>query len=478
MASADMVSFSGVEGAKDDRQIELSGRDELVAKIRVSIRDKQYKQADDIAESAIMEHGELLAILFEYAMAARVRGDWPAALMRGLRLRELFPQDAAGHLIAGLSLVRMRRFADAESTLSVAISQFHDNPDIAFEYASCVTGDQAKILARWREVNARFPAHPMAMAKLAHAYRQAGDLPSAFNVISEALKQFPDDFEIGIAAAWIASGQERWAESLGIWEKLKARFPNNEAVRTGYGYTLTRAGLAQAELSGPEPLSSHAVLKKPAPDSAILMSGFESLGNNCEFGIVQRHFGAEPLGLLRWTAVAPNELSLALAENLCGIGDPKQTILELRGREYVTRDAKYGMAMHTFIEQQEQTADKLFPKLCRRLSYLKSKLIEDLTEGTKIFVYKDAQIKLGQAQALAAAIQKYGNAELLVVFPDTTGAKVSTVERQGANLLFGYVEHFSTAQLGWNCPFETWLAICTQAKRLSEVHRSPMSCRE
>src|SRR5436305_104536 len=37
-----------------------------------------------------------------------------------------------------------------------------------------------------------------------------------------------------------------------------------------------------------------------SPSFHDLATRFESLGDNCEFGILQRLEGAEPLGLLRW----------------------------------------------------------------------------------------------------------------------------------------------------------------------------------
>lgn len=36
-----------------------------------------------------------------------------------------------------------------------------------------------------------------------------------------------------------------------------------------------------------------------------LVARFESLGDNCEFGLVQRHFGAEPVGVFRFPTPKP-----------------------------------------------------------------------------------------------------------------------------------------------------------------------------
>jgi hypothetical protein len=55
-----------------------------------------------------------------------------------------------------------------------------------------------------------------------------------------------------------------------------------------------------------KPEEALAVLGLPDLDAVRgFFPGFENLGGNCEFGLVQRHFGAEPLSLLRWTATPP-----------------------------------------------------------------------------------------------------------------------------------------------------------------------------
>ena len=48
-------------------------------------------------------------------------------------------------------------------------------------------------------------------------------------------------------------------------------------------------------------------------DARAIVTQFESLGgtgHGCEFGLFQRHFGAEPLGLLRWADLSPELLPL------------------------------------------------------------------------------------------------------------------------------------------------------------------------
>ena len=51
---------------------------------------------------------------------------------------------------------------------------------------------------------------------------------------------------------------------------------------------------------------------------------FESMGHNCEFGLVQRHFGAEPLGLLRWNAISVEDVILGIEQQFEGVGNPER----------------------------------------------------------------------------------------------------------------------------------------------------------
>src|SRR5690348_3255112 len=68
-----------------------------------------------------------------------------------------------------------------------------------------------------------------------------------------------------------------------------------------------------------------------------LMLAFESLGDNCEFGLVQRQAGAEPLGLLRFTGIfLPIEVRLqklvaALEHRFEGLAAPTSLMIYPEG---------------------------------------------------------------------------------------------------------------------------------------------------
>src|SRR5271157_2790486 len=81
---------------------------------------------------------------------------------------------------------------------------------------------------------------------------------------------------------------------------------------------------------------------------------FESLGGGslnangwafgCEFGFWQRSLGVEPLGLLRWASIAPNDLLRGLDSGFAGVDD----IADIEAREHTGSDwgitqRKYGM---------------------------------------------------------------------------------------------------------------------------------------
>ncbi|HEY4041326.1 MAG TPA: WcbI family polysaccharide biosynthesis putative acetyltransferase, partial [Rhodopila sp.] len=98
------------------------------------------------------------------------------------------------------------------------------------------------------------------------------------------------------------------------------------------------------------------------------------------------------------------------------------------------------------------------------------KLIEDLEAGDKIFVYKNIQRNLTDAELvrLHAAVRKYGNSTLLYIrYADETHPN-GTVEARAPGLLVGFIDHFafSPEDKPLGSAHESLYAICQKAYRM------------
>ena len=78
---------------------------------------------------------------------------------------------------------------------------------------------------------------------------------------------------------------------------------------------------------------------------------------------MQRRFGVEPLGLLRWGNITPKGLIKAMEERFEGIGDVSRTVIKAIGQNYSLMDRTYEMGMQTFISTYTEAAETLLPKL-------------------------------------------------------------------------------------------------------------------
>ena len=148
---------------------------------------------------------------------------------------------------------------------------------------------------------------------------------------------------------------------------------------------------------------------------------FESLGgtgHGCEFGLFQRSFGAEPLGLLRWADLSHDLLASALELRFEGVGLPENTgaFCPDGSDEWWTRDTRYWMAMRTFVKTADASLERMTTAVCRRLQFLRRKLIEDLETGAKIFVFKNLQRNLTQSELerLHAAVRAFGDFDAIL----------------------------------------------------------------
>jgi len=204
---------------------------------------------------------------------------------------------------------------------------------------------------------------------------------------------------------------------------------------------------------------------------------FEGLGGTsqgCEFGLVQREFGAEPVGLLRWTGMTALSLAAALEADFEGVGTPEQTILDYfqwpTHREYRTEDRRFFINMHTWVKEDEKPYDAMFRMMCRRLTFLREKLLDDLTRAEKIFVFKmgDHICTTEEIGRIHAALRRRGPNTLLYVRIADDAHPSGMVERIRDGLLIGYISHFNQSPDGEVRPvaFDEWRAICREALRI------------
>jgi tetratricopeptide (TPR) repeat protein len=380
------------------------------------------------------------------------------------------PDRFEGPLGQATALRNLRRFDEADAVLLAAMPRFPALSVLAANYAvnADARGDRAMALSRWRRVVEQFPDVAIGYAGVGAALKACGDFADANRVLAEAIQRFPEDANLEINHAWVAEAEQDWPEALARWRRLLTRFPNHPAIRNGVSEAAMKAQLAafdQANVSfleHPEP--------GPADLSRDVLMQFEALGENCELGFVQRHFGAEPLSLLRWAGISCQSLIAALDTCFAGVGDPEHTVMELNpyNHEYFTRDLRYGMNMHSFLHEDSAKRNNIYQSMCRRLTFLKDKLLRELAEAEKIFVYSTAQRMTDQdLHALFGALQRHGPVTLLHVCPSDDPQSAGQVISVQAGLLIGFLDRVGYDGKRWDISFQHWLTVCQRARAMA-----------
>jgi tetratricopeptide (TPR) repeat protein len=457
----------------------------------------------------------------EAALARRAedRGDWEAAERGWEALIDRFPARWEGYRGKIAMLARSGRPDQADALLERAAPGFPDDQDAIHDRARLAERrrDWPAAEAGWRRFVAANQAMPWAWRELARALRQLERLGDAAAVLEDALGRFPAEPELALEAALVARRQGRgeaadgviaaalarrdtdpalhealglnamaredWPLALARFQAALRRFPADERFRQRVYEVRLRLADSGAD-SGAEAAAGDRAPEDRAPEDRAedraedreLVSAFESLGgggHGCEFGIFQRHFGAEPLGLLRWADIYQDQLARALETEFAGVGEAEFTQLFVPdgAAEYWTVDTRYHMAMRCFVPVADVPYERMTRQVIRRLRFLRAKLIEDLREARKIFVYKNMKRDLTEAELarLHAACRRYGDNTLLYIRYQDATHPAGEVRRAAPGLLVAAVEHFShtpDTDLFIGPATEPLLAICRRAHAL------------
>jgi hypothetical protein len=205
--------------------------------------------------------------------------------------------------------------------------------------------------------------------------------------------------------------------------------------------------------------------------SGTLLQRFESLGDNCEFGFVQRRNGCENGGLLRWSISPLDKLifcfkarfkDLYLFENL----EPSAPDM--------VQDVATGLIFHTQMRSNngqfllaEGARREIYTHEKRKIDYLLDKFLVKIRRPDTICVYKrNSGISDAEAICLQDSMNELARSNLLIVRATDDSAKWGTVDCFGSKSFVGFIDEFAPYSAADHVSTSIWNQLIQNADRL------------
>ena len=334
-------------------------------------------------------------------------------------IRAIQPDGRSGYCNLTTAAYHSGRLREAERILVRALETFEPIPHILFEHALCAARSARPIaeqIHRWERFRQAAPEVLDGYYAGAAAQLSAGNDAKAMQLTLEGLKRFP--------------------EHQGLLD-LANEIQESTAI-------VQQAGLSDST------------------EARKLLKRFESLGWSCEFGIVQRRFGLEQLGLLRFTNMSEKPLIKAFEDKFKGFADSTQIkIIRNESKEYLLHVLCYEFGMHTYIYDDHVNVSELQARMARQLSFLRTKLLDDLATGEKIFVQVGSpQTSTEDLQRLATEFRKSSASPLLFVRVGTQDSDTGTITEIAPRILLGYISRRGIWPEHQDIAYAEWLSLC------------------
>ena len=202
----------------------------------------------------------------------------------------------------------------------------------------------------------------------------------------------------------------------------------------------------------------------PTLSDSELVVQFESIGDNCELGMVQRRAGVEPLGLLRFAGVPLRNLVRGLNARFANIDDPRHIRLNVEHGEYMVKLTKYDFNFHAHVKAGEMAPEALHRQQVRTIGFLARKLMADLESPAKILVFRQNEPVLGgDLVDLRIALSAYGPNVLLWVQEACPGHPPGSVAVADEGMMVGYVRRLAARETVPDLDFESWMQVLRRA---------------
>ncbi len=211
---------------------------------------------------------------------------------------------------------------------------------------------------------------------------------------------------------------------------------------------------------------------------------FESLGDNCELGMLQRAWGVEYSNLFRWAFSESFENTVALLRQRCANLFDFENLEPYGGGDMVL-DRSHGIAFHSgmrstlkqgrwqFVADEDARLD-LYSGEYQKMTHLTLSTKRKLAEARKIFVYKrNDGVTEAEALALHAALRSYGPVTLLVVNRANGADAAGTAREFRPGLYLGHVDRFADYTRAGDASVESWFSVLARVVELAGLAEPP-----
>ena len=371
-------------------------------------RCDRFDEADAMLERGLGAFPGDRTLLFEYAMSAHNSGRYTVAIDRWQHALRSAPDLAMCHCGLAANLRETGCFEQARDAIATAVRLFPDDLVVLSEAARLADARGAfdEALPLWKRAAASANPPPEWVQGEAHALVRLERYGEAEAALAAGRLRFPRAPGLMAVEGLLASERGEWPKAVALWTAYRQRFPDDEIGRHHLDEAV-RASRRAGEDASPEAATN----AKPVVDRSLrdLLLRFESIGDSCEFGVVQRRCAAERPGLLRWSSLTLDALVSALEQRFPGTGDPANIELSCRASgEFILTDRRWRLAVHTFRFAGQADRDRLYGSMCRRIAVLTKQLNADLTAAEKIFVYRTEGIDGDGLERLHRALRGFG----------------------------------------------------------------------
>jgi hypothetical protein len=197
---------------------------------------------------------------------------------------------------------------------------------------------------------------------------------------------------------------------------------------------------------------------------------FESIGDNCEFGFVQRALGHEVSSLLRWTFLDSTASTIAgISTSFADVFMFENLVPAADGT--MVRDHVHGIAFHTDMRAErtlsgwafvapEQERRAIHATESQKFLHLRDKFDRSIVAGDRIYVAKrDSGLTPAEAEALSNSIGARGGGALLYVTPAGVDERPGTVRLVHDRLAHGIVERFAPHTQADDIALTSWETV-------------------